>query len=268
MLSPARPNILFDTDTRTSIVDTSRDRTLSAVNELYEPSRSHSHDDLFRADSRSHRRDTLNISHPFHHSTDAISTLHPFHHSAEAISIPHTIHPSTQATATPVLVEPRPAEDFAKMESPIRPPPEESIASQVARIQRFMRDLSGLPWISPARISNEYVPGQGDRRRHSRQRYSKTSKSWYTQRNKGTLDLLSGPSTPLSTGRAPQHVQNSQPAPAPRPYVMSPSTASLIFSRQLSGGRSRSPSSDGIPSSESTDSPPYSWPLFPAVWKL
>ncbi|KAG1850804.1 hypothetical protein DFJ58DRAFT_842305 [Suillus subalutaceus] len=186
MLSPAKPNILFDADTRTSIADTRRDRTLSAVNELYEPSRSH-------------------------------------------------------ATATPVLVEPRPAEDFAKMESPIRPPPEESIASQVARIRRFMRDLSSLPWISPARISNEYVPGQSDRRRHSRQRYSKTSKSWYSQRNRGTLDLLSG--------RIPHHVQNS-PAPAPRP--------------QFSGGRSRSPSSDGAPSSDSTSNPQYSGPLYPA----
>jgi len=260
MLSPVKPNILLDTDTRTSIADTRRDRTLSAVNELYEPSRSHSDDDLFHTHFH---RDALNTSHPFHHSTDAISTLHPFNRSTEAISLPRTIHLSTQATATPVLVEPRPAEDFAKMESPIRPPPEESIASQVARIRRFMRDLSGLPWISPARISSEYVPGQSDRRRHSRQRYSKTSKSWYSQRNKGTLDLLSGPSTPLSTGRIPHHVQNS-PAPAPRPYVMSPSTANLMFSRQLSGGRSRSPSSDGAPSSDSTSNPQYSGPLYPA----
>ncbi|KAG1847105.1 hypothetical protein C8R48DRAFT_779312 [Suillus tomentosus] len=257
MLSPTRPNILLDTDTRTSIADTRRDRTLSAVNELYEPSRSHSHDDIFPAHFH---RDT---SHPFHHSTDAISTAHPFNRSVEAISIPHTIHLSTQATATPVLVEPRPAEDFAKMESPIRPPPEESIASQMARIRRFVRDLGGLPWVSPARISSEYVPGQGNRRRNSRQRYSKSSKSWYTPRNKGTLDLLSGPSTPLSSGRIPHHVQNS-PAPAPRPYVMSPSTANLMFSRQLSGGRSRSPSSDGAPSSDSTSNPQYSGPLYPA----
>ncbi|KIK37365.1 hypothetical protein CY34DRAFT_15752 [Suillus luteus UH-Slu-Lm8-n1] len=264
VLSPARPNILLDTDTRASIADTRRDRTLSAVNELYEPSRSHSHDEIFPP--HFHRdHDTLNTSHAFRHSTDAISALHTFDRSAEASSLPPTIHLSTQATATPVLVEPRPADDFAKMESPIRPPPEESIASQMARVRRFMRDLSGLPWTSPARISDEYVPGQGNRRRHSRQRYSKTSKSWYTPRNKGTLDLLSGPSTPLSTGRIPHHIQNL-PAPAPRPYVINPSSTSLMISRQLRGERSRSPSSDGVPSSDSTSNaaPLYSGPLYPA----
>jgi hypothetical protein len=249
--SPTKPNILLEADTRTSIADTRRDRTLSAVNESYEPTHSRSHDDLFHPHSRTHRRDISNTSHPFHHSTDALT-------------IPQAFHPSPQATATPILVEPQPSADFAKMESPIRPPPEESIASQVARIRRVLRELKGLPWISPARISNEYFPGQSERRRYSRQRPIKTPKSWYTQRNQGTLDLLSGPSTPLTTGRIPQHIQNSQPAPAPAPYVMSASSASLMFSGQLPGRRSRSPSSDGVPSSESTGNPPYSGPLYPA----
>lgn len=252
MPSPTKPNILLEADARTSISDTRRDRTLSAVNESYEPTHSRSHDDLFRPHSRSHRRDISNTSHPFHRST-------------EAISIPHTFHPSPQATATPILVEPQPAADFAKMESPIRPPPEESIASQVARLGRVLRELKGLPWVSPARISNEYIPGQSERRRYSCQRPPKNSKSWYTQRNKGTLDLLqSGPSTPSNSGRL-QHVQNSQPAPSPAPYVMSASSANLMFSGQLPGRRSRSPSSDGAPSSESTsNAAPYSGPMYAA----
>ncbi|OAX33174.1 hypothetical protein K503DRAFT_775892 [Rhizopogon vinicolor AM-OR11-026] len=245
--SPTNHNILLEVDPRTSIADTRRDRTLSAVNESYEPTHSRSHDDLFRPHSRSHRREISNTSHPFHHST-------------EAISIPHTFHPSPQATATPILVEPQPAADFAKMESPIRPPPEESIASQMARIRRGLRELKGLPWVSPARISNEYIPGQGERRRYSCQRPAKTSKSWYSERNKGTLDLLQSP----STGRIQQHVRNSQPAPAPAPYVMSASSANLMFSGQLPGGRSRSPSSDGAPSSDSASNAPYSGPLYPA----
>lgn len=247
--SPTKPNILLEVDT--SITDTRRDRTLSAVNESYEPTHSRSHDDLFRPHSRSHRRDISNASQPFHHST-------------EAITIPHTFHPSPQATATPILVEPQPAADFAKMESPIRPPPEESIASQVARIRRVLRELKGLPWVTPARISSIYRPGQSERRRYSHRQQPKTPRSWYTPRNKETLDLLSGPSTPSASGRLPEHVRNSHPAPSPAPYVLSASSANLMFSGQLPGRRSRSPSSDGVPSSESTGNGPYSGPLYPA----
>ena len=262
MPSPTKPNILLEVDTRTSIADTRRDRTLSAVNESYEPTHSRSHDDLFHPQSRSH--DDLFRPQSRSHHRNISNTSHPFHHSVEAITIPQTFHPSPQITATPILMEPQPSADFAKMESPIRPPPEEPIASQVARIRRVLRELKGLPWISPARISNEYIPGQGERRRYSCQRPPKNPKSWYSQRNKGTLDLLSSPSAPVTSGRIPEHVQNSQPAPSPAPYVMSASSANLMFSGQLPDRRSRSPSSDGAPSSESTGNAPYSSTLYPA----
>ncbi|KIK11484.1 hypothetical protein PISMIDRAFT_19491, partial [Pisolithus microcarpus 441] len=68
------------------------------------------------------------------------------------------------AISTPVLAEPRPSPDFQKMEDP-RPPPEESVASQLARIRRFFRDLNGLPWIAPRGISEPYLPGQSPPRR-------------------------------------------------------------------------------------------------------
>ncbi|KAI9456193.1 hypothetical protein HD554DRAFT_2146242 [Boletus coccyginus] len=49
--------------------------------------------------------------------------------------------------SSPILAEPRPSADFMKMDSPIRPPPAESVRSQIVRAGKFMRDLNNPPWI-------------------------------------------------------------------------------------------------------------------------
>ena len=160
------------------------------------------------------------------------------------------------AISTPILAEPRPSADFAKMEPPPRPPPEESVASQLARIRRFFRDLNGLPWIAPRDISEAYVPGQSpSRRRYSRQTQPKPPVSWYMPRNNRPLDLLAGPST---TGLLPSHQSPQQPPPQTPQFVLG-SNANLFFAHHPPGGGgggsgsggSRSPTHEGPLSTDS-----------------
>ncbi|KIJ64870.1 hypothetical protein HYDPIDRAFT_167649 [Hydnomerulius pinastri MD-312] len=182
----------------------------------------------------------------------------PFERDGEvpnAMSTP-VLEPSIHS---PILAEPRPSADFIKMESPIRRPPEESVASQLARVRRFFRDLNGLPWIASRDISTEYKPGRStSRRRYSRQREPKQSSSWYTPRNNHPLDLLAGPST---TGLLPpQHStpMHAHPQGAP-PFILG-SSANLLFAQPRHGGGgstdSRSPSYEGPPSTDSHGSQP------------
>lgn len=176
------------------------------------------------------------------------------------------------AISTPVLAEPRPSPDFQKMEDP-RPPPEESVASQLARIRRFFRDLNGLPWIAPRGISEPYLPGQSPpRRRYSRQRAAKQSTSWYTPRNPHSLDLLAGPST---TGLLPAQHPTPHQVPPQTPQFVLGSNANLIFTQpppghggsRGTGGGSRSPTHEGPLSTDSHGSqgPPVYAPAYVAT---
>jgi hypothetical protein len=187
---------------------------------------------------------------PHDRSHNTSTSSRPFEREEEvpnAMSTPILAEPPIQISS-PILAEPRPSADFAKMESPIRPPPAESVASQLARARRFFRDLNGLPWIASRGISDVYLPGQSEiRRRYSRP--PRDSKSWYTPRNTRTLDLLAGPSTTglLPTQQPiPVHAQLSGPAP----FILG-SSANLLFSQPLPGGGSRSPSHEGPPSTDS-----------------
>ncbi|KIK79729.1 hypothetical protein PAXRUDRAFT_160494 [Paxillus rubicundulus Ve08.2h10] len=186
--------------------------------------------------------------HDWSHNTSTSSR--PFEREEEvpnAMSTPILAEPPIQISS-PILAEPRPSADFAKMESPIRPPPAESVASQLARVRRFFRDLNGLPWIASRGISDVYLPGQSEiRRRYSRP--PRDSKSWYTPRNTRTLDLLAGPSTTgLLPTQQPIPVQSQLSGPAP--FILG-SSANLLFSQPLPGGGSRSPSHEGPPSTDS-----------------
>lgn len=157
--------------------------------------------------------------------------------------------------SSPILAEPRPSADFMKMESPIRPPPAESVRSQIARAGKFIRDLNGLPWIASSGVSSIYIPGEATTRRYSRQIVKNKGSSWYTSRSK-QLDLFAGPSTtgllPVQA-HAPSGAGHAQPI-APAPFILG-SSANLLFSQpmQMGGGgsSSRSPSHEGPPSSDS-----------------
>ena len=161
--------------------------------------------------------------------------------------------------SSPILAEPRPSADFMKMESPIRPPPAESIRSQIARAGKFVRDLNQLPWIASSGVSSIYVPGEATTRRYSRPISKNKGSSWYTSRAK-PIDLFAGPST---TGLLPL-----QPPPpggtgttgqvVPAPFILG-SSANLLFTHPAQmggGGGSGSPSHEGPPSTDSHGSQP------------
>ncbi|KAG6334034.1 hypothetical protein ID866_5051 [Astraeus odoratus] len=199
--------------------------------------------------------DEHSFEHDQSHSSDAPQTHSDLNTSISSRGFEPNISDPI-AISTPILAEPRPSADFAKMEPPPRPPPEESIASQLAQVRRFFRNLNGLPWIAPRDISEAYVPGQSpSRRRYSRQRQAKQPVSWYTPRNNRPLDLLAGPST---TGLLPsQQCTPQQPPPQPLQFILG-SSANLIFSHQPpgggsggTGGGSRSPTHEGPLSTDS-----------------
>ncbi|KAN0094341.1 hypothetical protein V8E55_002628 [Tylopilus felleus] len=157
--------------------------------------------------------------------------------------------------SSPILAEPRPSADFMKMDSPIRPPPAESVRSQLARAGKFIRDLNGLPWIASSGVSSIYIPGEATKRRYSRA-ITKNKGSWYTSRAK-QLDLFAGPSP---TGLLPPHLPpTSAPGHAqhviPAPFILG-SSANLLFTQPVQAGGgggsgSRSPSHEGPPSTDS-----------------
>ncbi|KAF8552123.1 hypothetical protein OG21DRAFT_1486465 [Imleria badia] len=172
-----------------------------------------------------------------------------------AMSTPILANASIRVSS-PILAEPRPSADFMKMESPIRPPPAESVRSQIVRAGKFIRDINNLPWIASSGVSSIYVPGEATTRRYSRPIIKNKGSSWYQSRKQ--LDLLAGPST---TGllhhpqaHAPLGAGHAQPI-LPAPFILG-SSANLLFSQPMQAGGgggsgSRSPSHEGPPSTDS-----------------
>lgn len=161
--------------------------------------------------------------------------------------------------SSPILAEPRPSADFMKMDSPIRPPPAESIRSQIARAGKFVRDLNRLPWIASSGVSSIYVPGEATTRRYSRPISKNKGSSWYTSRAK-PIDLFAGPSTTgLLPPQPPPHLGMGHHQPIIQaPFILG-SSANLLFTQpgQMGGGGgSGSPSHEGPPSSDSHGSQP------------
>ncbi|KAH7910207.1 hypothetical protein BJ138DRAFT_1153468 [Hygrophoropsis aurantiaca] len=173
--------------------------------------------------------------------------------SSSALRTPHhTFHPSAEAIRSPVLASPKPGSDFAKMESPIRAPSDTSIGTQFVRVQRFVRELNELPWVS-SRVAVEYKPGESSRAKYRRQRDSKPSASWYNTRHDRSLDLLAGP----PSARVLPHYYHHQQYPG---YVPG-SSANLLY-QYPHGNRSHTPSGESPPSQQgSTDS--HGNPLYP-----
>ena len=235
------PRHVNPADSDVSLGDGRRDRLmLSAVRE-------HSFEQLhhsFRSPPAHSRSDNTSISSrpPFEREGDV----------PNAMSTPILAEASIRVSS-PILAEPRPSADFMKMDSPIRPPPAESVRSQIASAGQFIRDLNNLPWIASSGVSSIYVPGEATKRRYSRPISKKKGSSWYQSRAK-PIDLLAGPSTtgfhpPPASGHG--HAQTVVPAP----FILG-SSANLLFAQPLQGGGgggsdSRSPSHEGPPSIDS-----------------
>lgn len=195
--------------------------------------------------------------------------------------------PDNMEPNTPVLVEPKPAPDYARMQSPIEPPAEPSFPSQLARIQRFFRDLGELPWVPTESITVEFVP---------RIRRTDASTPWYTPRH-GPIDLLAGgtsstrhlaaasgqtlapgassatllhPSSSYGHGQGqgppPQFIYSMSPIPPPPPplYMYPAYPASIQPLSPPSGPpRTTDPDTSGTTGISSNSSPPQQgYPLY------
>ncbi|KAF8126695.1 hypothetical protein EV363DRAFT_1347128 [Boletus edulis] len=237
------PRHVNPADSDPSIGDGRRERLMHSA--VREHSFEQSHNSLRLPRNHSRSDDTSTYSRP------------PFEREGDipnAMSTPILANASIRLSS-PILAEPRPSADFMKMDSPIRPPPAESVGSQIARAGKFIRDLNGLPWVASSGVSSIYVPGEATTRRYSRPIH-KNKGSWYTSRPK-QLDLFAGPST---TGLLPPQLPptsgmgHAQPV-VPGPFILG-SSANLLFTQpvQATGGGgsgSRSPSHEGPPSTDS-----------------
>jgi hypothetical protein len=110
---------------------------------------------------------------------------------------PHVLLSPAAGINSPVFVEPRPSSDYAKMDSPLPPPPPASLGHYISRVYQFLKDVNDLPWVSP-RTTVDYIPGQSSRSRSQRTRVpgrSSTTFSWYAPPQHPSIDILSsGPS--------------------------------------------------------------------------
>ncbi|TFK52124.1 hypothetical protein OE88DRAFT_1658944 [Heliocybe sulcata] len=97
----------------------------------------------------------------------------------------------------------RPTSDYDKMTTPPRTPTAPSITSYLTRVHRFLKTLSGLPWVAPStgRVAIDYFPGENPRSRYLYPRYREReqNRAWYTSKHKD-VDLLSG-DIPLQSRR-------------------------------------------------------------------
>ncbi|KAI0043932.1 hypothetical protein FA95DRAFT_1608951 [Auriscalpium vulgare] len=126
--------------------------------------------------------------------------------SRRARTVPSPVYAPepTNNIGSPIYVEPLPTTDYGRMASPVQPPPEPTLPSQLARVGNFFRELNGLPWIaSSGTITTDYVAEDSARSRYLR---AKDAGSWYAARHR-TIDLLAG--GPSTRALAPGGVQGS-----------------------------------------------------------
>ncbi|KAI0314307.1 hypothetical protein OF83DRAFT_459483 [Amylostereum chailletii] len=128
-----------------------------------------------------------------------------------AVTFPEAtpLHPQRRHTATvqtPTYHEPPLAADYQRMASPVRPPPEPPLETQVARIGKFFNDINNLPWFSST-IAADFIPAESGRARHAR---SKSAGSWYSSKHR-EIDLLAGgPSTHALVGASGHSLPQSR----------------------------------------------------------
>ncbi|KAG6885614.1 hypothetical protein C0993_012361 [Termitomyces sp. T159_Od127] len=138
------------------------------------------------------------------HDTDAYEgTTAVSHENHGALTIAQTF-------GSPIYVEPKPTNDYAKMESPRASIV--SFNSYIHRVRQFFHELNDLPWVAE-RVTVDYIPGaERDRRRPRVNRPT----SWYgntphSRRHSLFSDSLSPTSQP-SQARLPPPTPLHAPA--------------------------------------------------------
>ncbi|KAL0958704.1 hypothetical protein HGRIS_014035 [Hohenbuehelia grisea] len=144
----------------------------------------------------------------------------------------HSDTDEPQTPQGPVLADLHPAEDYRKMSIPSsgsasRSDP--SIGEHISRVQKFVKDVGGLPWMSRGRITMDYRPGSRGRGgrilhvgSHGKPPPDKPSESWYTPGSPGhkSVDLLSNGTPSASSAMSPTASSSSSaPFRSPRRRV-------------------------------------------------
>lgn len=130
-------------------------------------------------------------------------TIHGTHEAGdfdERTVVNHDVLPSPPPIGSPVYIEPKPASDYAKMDTPTPTISEASFGKYMTRVQKFFHEINELPWVADHRVTIDYYPGQSRRRRARPRPQRPPIVSWYDRgsSNQRPLDLTasSGPSSP------------------------------------------------------------------------
>ncbi|KAF9786327.1 hypothetical protein BJ322DRAFT_1059041, partial [Thelephora terrestris] len=176
--------------------------------------------------ARSPHPSTDHSHHSTHHSNHPLNqdlgrrsnhhSRHPSPHPSTTPSRPHTaldgdttlIHQTQNGEPDAIPVHPLPTSDYKRMAPESAPPPSESVAARVNRIQKFMTDVYNLPWVA-GQVTADFYPERDGRRYRGMdpdaKRLPKPELMWYPSLHKD-LDLLEG-ETPWS---APVMAQRRQ----------------------------------------------------------
>ncbi|KAJ7492157.1 hypothetical protein FB451DRAFT_518878 [Mycena latifolia] len=156
-----------------------------------------------------------------HHRQESSSsmseTVHTTQEQYEGTTIVNHDMALAAQYASPEFVEPQLGPDYAKISPPHS---EASLGSYVSRIHRFFQTVNSLPWIAPDRVTVDYIPGKARRdqlgagltaRPHGGRR---AIISWYNSNiPQGSIDLLSGSSSPLTEFAQARPIAMASPPP-------------------------------------------------------
>ncbi|KAF7307400.1 hypothetical protein MIND_00534200 [Mycena indigotica] len=153
--------------------------------------------------------ETVEDHRPSHERKESSTSTDTMHQNYEGTTIVNH-EPFQNQYGSPQFYEPQPGPDYAKISPPRS---EASLGSYIARVQRFIKAINDLPWISSDRVTVDYIPrgareqmalesamgsSIGSPRPRPRSRVGRrTTVSWYNSNQPpGSVDLLAG-STPL-----------------------------------------------------------------------
>ncbi|VDB86692.1 unnamed protein product [Peniophora sp. CBMAI 1063] len=137
---------------------------------------------------------------------------------------PQAAAAAAAAVSSPEFHELPYAADYARMETPQRPPEDPPLQTHFAAIGRFLKEINDMPWFGET-IAEDFVPAETER---AKRRSSGAPKPWYSL--KGRADLLAGAGTPAlgrmtaggSMGQNPNQNLNGYRPPVAATYLPPP----------------------------------------------
>ncbi|KAG8214952.1 hypothetical protein J3R82DRAFT_8342 [Butyriboletus roseoflavus] len=104
----------------------------------------------------------------------------PVEEGSQTLHEPVPVRPLLRSTLAFPVAEPKFHDSSGALDSPSTS--KGSLSSAVARVRRFIAGLGDLPWVSDARIADEYIPEMNPRSRMRRRVRQGAEPSWYNLR--------------------------------------------------------------------------------------